>query len=375
MARDGLRILDSDMHVFEPVDLWQKHIDPEFADRAPIGIGDQQIWMDGRDLVGVDVKSTPAYFEEDKRAKTYREHSALDWSPEAQILGMDREGIDVAILFPTRALFTHSVDGIEPRLADAIGRAFDDWLHEFCQHAPDRLHGVGHVSPHDMDLAVAQTRRCVEELGFRGIFLRSQIANERNWYDRYYDPLWAECERLGVPVAFHGAANPPFTSSIAKVGEHFEGLMLTNAVAHSMPAMLAVIAFTAGGILERFPGLRVAFLEGNCSWVPWLFWRLDEKYEWLGAIDAPELRHPPSEYFRRQCFVSVDCDERPARYLIEEGFVDNVVFSTDYPHNDSKFPHAVDEFTKMGLPEDVRRKWLWDNCARLYGMEGGDGGG
>ncbi|MBW2497772.1 MAG: amidohydrolase family protein [Deltaproteobacteria bacterium] len=369
MARQGLRILDSDMHVLEPVDLWQRHIDPAFRDRAPVGLGDQQITLEGRDLIGVDVKSKPAYFEAERRDRVYGDHAKLEWSPEAQLLGMEKEGIDLAVLFPTRALFTHSVDGIDPRFADAIGRAFDDWLFGFCQHAPDRLRGVGHVSPHDMDLAVAQTRRCVEELGFVGIFLRSQIANERNWYDAFYDPLWAECERLGVPVCFHGAANPPGTSEIAKVGSHFEGLMLTNTVAHSMPAMLATIAFTAGGILERFPGLRVAFLEGNCSWVPWLFWRLDEKYEWLGGIDASDLSMPPSEYFKRQCFVSTDCDEAPAKYLVDAGYEDTVVFSTDYPHNDSKFPHAVDEFLAMDLPEAVSRKWLWDNCARLYGLD------
>jgi len=363
--------MDSDMHVLEPTDLWEKYIDPAFRDRAPRGIGEQRIEIEGRDLVGVNVAARPAYFQDERRQRVYGDHQALEWNAEAQLLGMDREGIDLAVLFPTRALFTHSVDGIDVAFADAIGRAYDDWLYDFCQFAPDRLFGVAHVSPHDVDLAVAQTRRGVEKLGFKGIFLRSQIANERNWYDPCYDPLWAECERLNVPVAFHGAANPPFTSAAAKVGDHFDRLMLINTVAHSMPAMLAAIAFTAGGILERFPGLRVAFLEGDCSWLPWLLWRLDEKYEWLGAVDAPELRQVPSEYFKRQCFVSVDCDEEPAKYLVDAGFEDNVVFSTDYPHNDSKFPHAVDAFMRMDLPESVREKWLWDNCARLYAIDPG----
>ncbi len=369
MTRDGWHVLDSDMHVFEPADLWERYIDPEFRDQAPAGVGDQGIHLNGRDLIGIDVARRPAYLETPRRGETYGPHAALGWSAEAQILGMEQEGIDVAVLFPTRALFTHSVDGIEPRLADAIGRAFDDWLYDFCQHAPERLYGVGHVSPHNIELAVEQTRRCVAELGFKAVFLRSQIANGRNWYDPYYDPLWGECERLGVPVTFHGAANPPGTASVAKVGEHFDRLMLINTVAHSMPAMLAAIAFTAGGILERFPTLRVAFLEGDCSWVPWLMWRLDEKFEWLGAVDAPDLTMPPSEYFKRQCYVSVDCDERPAKALVEAGFENNVVFSTDYPHNDSKFPHAVETLLSLGLPEGVLRKWLWENCARLYAID------
>jgi predicted TIM-barrel fold metal-dependent hydrolase len=121
-------------------------------------------------------------------------------------------------------------------------------------------------------------------------------------------------------------------------------------------------------VLERFPRLRAAFLEGNCSWSPWLLWRLDEHYERRGKWDPARLTLKPSEYFKRQCFVSVECDEEPARYVSDWGFEDNVVFSGDYPHGDAKFPRSVDRFLKLPLAEQSRRKFLWDNCARLYGF-------
>ena len=157
-------------------------------------------------------------------------------------------------------------------------------------------------------------------------------------------------------------------SPIAKVGEHFESLMLQHTAWHPVPIMFAVMSFCAGGILERFPDLRVAFLEGNASWIPWLMWRLDEKYEWRGHFEAPGLSMLPNEYFKRQCFVSTDCDEWPSKYLEDAGYSDNIVFSTDYPHSDSKYPEATDEFFRIGISPEARRKYLWDNCARLYGF-------
>jgi uncharacterized protein len=129
-------------------------------------------------------------------------------------------------------------------------------------------------------------------------------------------------------------------------------------------------SFLGGGILERHPKLKVAFLEANCSWLPWLLWRLDEGYEREGDIFMPELTMAPSEYFKRQCFISIEPDEAPARHTIEELGCDHLVFSTDYPHGDSKYPHAVESFLKLSLSDDDKRKILWDNCARFYGATG-----
>jgi uncharacterized protein len=79
------------------------------------------------------------------------------------------------------------------------------------------------------------------------------------------------------------------------------------------------------------------------------------------------IKMPPSQYFKRQCFISVEPDETPARHTIEEFGCDQLVFSTDYPHGDSKYPHAVENFLKLSLTADEKRKILWDNCAGFYG--------
>ena len=100
---------------------------------------------------------------------------------------------------------------------------------------------------------------------------------------------------------------PPLSISHAKVyTTNFDTHMLYHTCTHPMGMMLAAVDIVGGGVLERFPDLRVAFLEGNCSWAPWLLWRLDEHYEMSAAYDHPDLKMEPSAYFRRQCYLSVE---------------------------------------------------------------------
>jgi predicted TIM-barrel fold metal-dependent hydrolase len=82
----------------------------------------------------------------------------------------------------------------------------------------------------------------------------------------------------------------------------------------------------------------------------------------------PDLTMAPSEYFKRQCLVSVEPDETPARHVIDDLGADYLVFSTDYPHGDSKFPDAVESFLKLPWTDEAKRKILWDNCAKFYGV-------
>ena len=367
MVKNGFKVLDSDMHVIEPKDLWQEYTDPTFKDSAPKGIdrfhGDMQIDFNGHVTPddplewGLDMAS-----QLDKFYKYSYEHN---WDSESQVRAMDIEGIDVAVLYPSRGLFALAFDSMDPELGHAVARAYNDWMHDFCSYAPDRMYGAVMVSPFDVETAVSEARRGVEELGMKAIFLRPNIVNERNWHDPYYDPLWAEIEKLNVPLGFHEGSN----TVMRQAGDRFDTYMMMHTVCHPMEMMLATVSFIGGGILERFPKLQVGFLEANCSWAPWLLWRLDEHFELSGRFESPELKLEPIEYFKRQCYVSVEADEEPTKFVEQFGLVNNVVFSTDYPHNDAKYPKAVNTFLEtVPISEDSQRKILWDNCARMYGF-------
>jgi uncharacterized protein len=219
---------------------------------------------------------------------------------------------------------------------------------------------------HDVARAVEEARHAVREQGAVALVLSNHPVNGRAWYDAAYDRFWAEAERLGVPVAFHGIQ----LAYQEHLGRRFmDNFGLAHASAHPLEMMLAMGSMITGGVLERFPGLRAAFLEGSASWVPWWLWTLDERVEKFGDDERVPLSLRPSEYFRRQCWVSVDPDEEVIRHAIPAMGDDNIVISSDWPHDDSAYPNAIDTFLGLpGVSDESKRKILWDNCARLYNL-------
>jgi len=280
---------------------------------------------------------------------------------------MDVEGIDIAVLF--RTLPVVCVDDFEPEFAIALCRAWNDWAADFARMAPDRMKAAALLTLHDPALAAQELRRAVTELGFVAAQMMPNPVNGRNLHDPSVDALWAEAERLGVPICFHPAPN-----NYSK--DHFVNRFLTApsttisiGLNNPVELMSAIACMTAGGVLERFRHLRVAFLEGNCSWLPWLLWRIDELWKMSKSGETTKLSMLPSEYFMRQCFISVDVDEDQVEWVVRKKLGDDtLVFSTDYPHSDSHFPEATELFLKLPISEESKRKILWDNCARLYGM-------
>ena len=147
----------------------------------------------------------------------------------------------------------------------------------------------------------------LRSLGAIGLCLVPEPANGRHIHDRYYDPVWREAEKLRVPICFHPAANPNQDQVVHRFKGHANEAVLINAFRNPIELMLAVGSFCAGGVLERFPKLRVAFLEGNCGWLPWALYRLDERWDMRkGYCNEPmsstaeRLFYAPMFHFRRR---------------------------------------------------------------------------
>ena len=387
MANQGFKVLDSDMHIVEPWDLWEKWIEPEFKDRAPKCKHDYPT-----DLVGVEVEGkaiqdwrteenaeeasriVAATIETEQqrveRIPALREAIERGFDPTSQIQAMDLEGIDVAVLFPSRGLSVMATDYQDTKLAAAVARAYNNWLAEFCQANPTRMYGAAMVAVHDVEEALRETRRAKEELGFKAIFIRPNPVRGRNWHDSVYDPLWEECQNLGLAVGFHESSSCLLPQAMGErfKNEHTKILILQHVPSHPIEQMYACLSMIVGGALERFPRLRVAFLEGNCSWLPFWLWRMDDHFENRPNRVSGTLPLMPSEYFKRQCFVSIEADEEPGKYVIDWIGDDYMVFSTDYPHPDSKFPYAVEKLLTQPFSQESKRKLLWDSCARLYDL-------
>src|SRR5437870_5213096 len=292
MARNGYLILDSDLHMMEPDDLWARYLEGPHRANLPKFFGGQQrtLTVNSEDkgnadtIMGMEVAglaipahgkaagATASSRELRRRSRARHPHFQVargsGFDPASTLTAMDIEGVDVAVMYGTRGRQILMHDDLAGDYAAALARAYNDWAHEYCQKHPARLG--------------------------------------------------------------------------------------------------AVAGMTTGGMLERHARLRCAFLEGTAGWLYWWLWRLDDQWEKFGPGCEHQLSMPPSEYFKRQCYIALDVDEEPAVDVVEKMGADYFVVSTDYPHSDGAFPEAMEQFFKLPLRDEVRRKILWDNCARLY---------
>ena len=377
MAKQGFKVMDCDIHCMEPRDLWARSMEPEFIKDAP---RPPDAGNPGR--MQVLGKPIPAHIEETERsqdfdlryelaAERYKKLGRVPIeregeSPNRMLEAMDTEGIDAAVVFRTTTAHVTGLDEMDSRLADAICRTFNNWLKEFCETDRKRLIPTAQLALHDVKLAVREANRAIKENGAAALVLPSNPVKGRPFYDSYYDPLWATAQELNVPVAFHGIQ----LAYQEHLGNRYrDNFALVHSVAHPVELQLALGAMLTGGVFERFPKLQAAFLEGHCSWVPSWLYVLDERWEKFGNRKRYGMELLPSEYFKRQCYVSVDPDEELVVPTVAAIGDDNIVISSDWPHSDSSYPQAINTFLGIkGLSDESRRKILWDNCARLYNM-------
>jgi predicted TIM-barrel fold metal-dependent hydrolase len=367
--RNGFRIIDADRHVIEPVEMWREYLDPAFRDAVPYlastGSSPFPVLM----VLGQPVMSPIPERAQIELARTQQrraEHVAAASRPEGQLRAMDEAGIDVAFLFPTFASYLVSVDTMSPELAGAFAEAYNRWLYDYCRVAPERLRGVGLMSLHDPASLVEQVERAAG-LGWKAVVLRPNPVKGRHLAHPELEPFWSACERNGMAVAIHEGTHARLPTAGA---DRFATRFGQHACSHPMEQMMALLALVEGGVLERHPRLRVAFLEAGCGWLPYWLWRLDEvEYRHLAGEVGENVRVKPSEYFRRQCFVSAEPDEAMVAEYVRQLGEDRVLFGTDFPHLDHEgdvVGQIVEWRGEMG--DALVRNWLGNSAERFYLM-------
>jgi uncharacterized protein len=290
---------------------------------------------------------------------------ASPWDPDARVRDMDEEGIDVSINYPTALLLVNQLDRA---VATELCRIYNDWANGmFAVPTDHRVRAMALVALADADEAVSEARRAVTELGAPGIAV-SPFCGHRHLDDPALAPLWSLAEELDVAIGIHGGRG---TTAPLLPGASFRDQRRYYAMAHPFGQMQAMGDLTIGGVLARHPSLRVVFLESGIGWVRWYADRLDEGWESVSGPGVPDERTslPPTDYlFSGNCFFSCEPDEPDLAHLVNSVGDDRVVFASDYPHFDCKFPHSVDAIAAAGLGDDVLVKLLHDNPQRLYGL-------
>jgi predicted TIM-barrel fold metal-dependent hydrolase len=416
-------VFDSDSHIVEPPELWEKYLDPAYR-----VLGKQALWrhegatntylkINGkvvRDTMNPNLPRQAIW----RPGMTWDDIGGLDpsvrhpmnegaWDPRARLANMDAMGVDQAFLYPTWfAEGFHLVT--DPDVAAALARAYNDWIADFCQTAPRRLFAAAMVPLQDMDLTVAELRRVAAMPCFRGAFVRPMFLEDHYFTSPYYDPLWAELERLGLVLAVHptpGLWNPEWTSHgpfFEKVrrrlgqtplpaggGGPFSGgtaglpstsfftafhqlghplaPILSNWLDNHMFVASVLIGFT---VMQRFPDLKVVMAHGKASWMEEVLEKMEASSRVIPLLHKYPVRTDTEELWEEgNVMLGFDAEERLIQKLPHD-FAEKVVWGSRYPQHDTTSAHdAIALLRRADVPEDIIARMVGGNAAAQFGVE------
>ncbi len=355
MGRFGQHVIDADGHGGD-LPNWQARIPAQFQPKWEERKA--RIKQQFANLPGVGVKETKG------TAKLNSLERPGMTDPAPRLVDMDLEGIDQTIMFPGGA--GEEWAGLDRDFAVALCRTLNDCRAEYTRFNPERLKSVAKLPMIDPDAAAAELRRAVTELGMVGM-VTPQHVRDKNLDHPSFDVVWKTAQELGVAVCVHGGGQAIDQVPIGV--DRWATRLEMHAFTHPVGQMIAVMSFTVGGILQRFPNLRVAFLEAGTGWLPFWLERLDEHWE-LTPEQAPAIDRKPSEYFLSgNCFIGCDPDEKAIPEVCNELGEGIVVYASDYCHWDCKFPDTVQILNDRTDISASAKKGIFDtNPRRLYAI-------
>ncbi|MBV8951408.1 MAG: amidohydrolase family protein [Actinobacteria bacterium] len=371
MGRHGSFVIDADGHGGEPLD-WRRRIPHRFRDQMLryVRMCKEQYASGGRGGIGGGMQVNERNPRDTRWSDDEWELTPAAamrpgmYDPAARLDDMDLEGIDVAVLYPPGSGEEFALHDRE--FAAALCATLNDARAEYASHAPDRLKLVAKLPMIDPEAAAAELERCVREHGMVGL-VTAQHVLDRNLDHPSFDAVWQTAQRLDVAVCVHGGGQAP--GQVPWVIDRLDSVLTVHAFTHPFGAMLAVSCFTVGGILARFPELRVGFMEAGVGWAPFWLERLDEHWEHV-PDQAPAIDRKPSEYFRDgACFLTAEPDERMIPYVSDTVGEGVICYASDYCHWDCAFPETVDIVcARDDLSDERKAALLGANAATLYSL-------
>jgi predicted TIM-barrel fold metal-dependent hydrolase len=294
---------------------------------------------------------------------------AMAYDPRQRLKAMDADGVDYSVLYPSVAGIAGETFG---RLADqelelACVQAYNDWLIEEWASVSRRFIPQCIVPLFPPEAVVAEIKRAMA-LGHRGVIypaIPMELRQLPHINDEAYDPIWATCQDLGVPLCFHAGA------SQAIQVQPYEGYPDTianalRAITGPVSTVAVVVNLLISRILMRFPKLKIVFGESALGWAAYLL----EYTDFQAKGDRLHLEGydlTPSQMFKRQCYVVgwYDRASLQTRHFIG---TDNILWATNFPHTTSTWPNSRDAIARsfQAVPDEDREKFLWHNAAKLY---------
>ena len=364
-------LVDVDSHVLEPMSVWQDYLEPDLKPRAIRWSTDGN----GRELMLIDGKPARQFMLRNGwmgspevpggRAFEDRVTTSLGAAngPD-RVRMLDGEGIDITLLYPTLGI-QWEPEFEDYKLAAAHARAYNSWIADLCKPHSDRLVPVAHVVASDVQEGAAELERAAG-LGARGGMVSGRPINGIPYGDPYYDPLWARAQETRIPLALHVMGYPKHLG-YDMYPDTSPKIAWWGFVTLGLEVIIGLTTLFQGAVFERFPELRIVVLEAGSGWLPYWLDRMDEYTELFTY--ATSLSMKPTEYFKRQCWISFEPSEEMMPETMDFIGVDKFMWAADYPHTDS-VADPVRLLTKMLAPLSQEDRWkvLGDTAVKLYGL-------
>jgi predicted TIM-barrel fold metal-dependent hydrolase len=387
-------IVSVDDHVVEPPDLWTSRLPAKYRDVGPhieylpagTPILDGGIY---HEAPGTDGPPIAWWFYEDHRYSvkrliaaagfrpeeigmhgiTYDDMRPGCWQPKARVEDMDVNHVEASLCFPNYPRFCGQLFlyGKDKELAKLCVEAYNDWMvDEWAGTTGGRLIPLCLVPLWDPQLAAAEIRRNAAR-GVRAVAFSEcpPWIGLPSIHSGHWDPFFEACSETRTVLCMHIGSGTKTTNTSADAPEAVQS---TAIFANSAASL---IDFLFSGVLVRYPDLKLLYAECQIGWIPYVVERVDDIWQthrgWAHTQD--KVHEPPSHYYYRQVFSCFFKDHVGVKLLDEVG-VDNVMFETDYPHQDGTWPHSqkVAEEIFGHLPEDQVHKLARGNAIKLFDL-------
>ncbi|MET0182895.1 MAG: amidohydrolase family protein [Caulobacterales bacterium] len=281
-----------------------------------------------------------------------------------RIEDMKHEGVDAEICFPSQGLWVSLIENPEAELASA--QIYNNWNDKFFAGHLDKFIRCGILPVHDFNNTVAEIKR-LSEMGFTAAMLPSLI-EDRNNIPRYnseaWDPVFEAAQRYNMVMVMHcGTGREDVRAHKGPGGA------VINYTIQMCDAQHSIMHLVAGGVLDRFPGVKIAFIENGASWLAGLAERMDEVYNAHHMFVKPKLSILPSEIIKRQVHVSFQYDRACIMSRSVTGHK-ALMWGADYPHNEGTWPHSKKVvshlFDGIDISEQEQADIIGGNAARLF---------
>ena len=282
-----------------------------------------------------------------------------DYDIDVRVSDMDEEGSDVQLLVPGVAS-GHEDVSVDVGMLQALHR----YLDETCRRYPDRLNSMVVVNARFIDESVAEIKRWADARWAKGVLLTLPIDFPVDHPDM--DPIWAAANDTGLAIVHHS-----FAGGYPGYRDLWENPFIGRTASHPWAAMRMISGFLGAGIMDRFPDLRLSILESGFGWLPFWMKRMEDQVVYMGYVKE-DLQHTMTEYMTGgRFFACIVLHEGEDMVRMVSDFMGDhiLMFGSDYPHSESRFPRSIDTVLEWeSLGDDRMRKLLWDNAAACYGV-------